>query len=99
MRADDPTATYRGYRRQSLYALFRLFDDALPANAVIQPEGKEDLAIFDTNGALLEIVQVKDHTDSLAASSFKTSFYKRVAPYCARRENGSRESQTPARPR
>lgn len=82
MSTDDPTATYRGYRRQALYALFRLFNDSLPEGAVIQPEGHEDLAIFDSAGSLVEIVQVKDHSDNLAASSFKPSFYERIAPYC-----------------
>lgn len=83
MSVDDPTATYRGYRRQALYSLFRLFDDALPEGIVIQPEGNEDLAIFDSAGALVEIVQVKDYSHNLAASSFKSSFYERIAPYCA----------------
>src|SRR5262245_33050638 len=82
MNTDDPTATYRGYRRQALYALFRLFDDGLPGGYIIQPEGNEDLAILDSNGSLVEIVQVKDHSDNLAASSFKPSFYKRIVPYC-----------------
>ncbi len=80
---DDPTATYRGYRRQALYALFRLFDDGLPERCVIQPEGHEDLAVYDAAGSLVEIVQVKDHSDNLAASSFKPSFYERITPYCA----------------
>ncbi|TWU29925.1 hypothetical protein [Bythopirellula polymerisocia] len=83
MITDDPTPTYRGYRRQALYALFRLFDDGLPEGSVIQPEGNEDLAVFDAAGSLVEIVQVKDHSDNLAASSFKPSFYERIAPHCA----------------
>jgi hypothetical protein len=83
MYVDDPTSTYRGYRRQALYALFRLFDNTLPTNAVIQPEGNEDLAIYDHSGALIEIVQVKDHTANLTASSFKPSFYQRIASYCS----------------
>ncbi len=83
MSNDDASATYRGYRRQAIYALFRLFSDSLPDGCVIQPEGTEDLAIFDNAGKLIEIVQVKDHTDKLAASSFKPSFYERVSPYCA----------------
>lgn len=83
MYVDDPTATYRGYRRQALYALFRLFDNTLPTNAVIQPEGNEDLAIYDHSGTLIEIVQVKDHTANLTASSFKPSFYQRIASYCS----------------
>lgn len=83
MRIDDPSATYRGYRRQALYCLFRLFDYGLPQGCVIQPEGNEDLAVFDSTGKLIEIVQVKDHSDNLTVSSFKPSFYKRIAPFCA----------------
>ncbi|MGD9684056.1 MAG: hypothetical protein AB7W16_23040 [Candidatus Obscuribacterales bacterium] len=49
---------------------------------MIQPEGKEDLAIYDSAGSLIEIVQVKDHSDNLTVSSFKPSFYERIAPYC-----------------
>lgn len=82
MSTDDASATYRGYRRQSLYALFRLFDDGLPEGYVVQPEGTEDLAIYDLAGALVEIVQVKDFSDNLAASSFKPSFYQRISPFC-----------------
>ena len=82
MTTDDPTATYRGYRRQALYALFRLFKD-LPDGAIVQPEGHEDLAVFDSAGSLVEIVQVKDLSENLAASSFKPSFYERIAPYCS----------------
>lgn len=82
MNTDDPSATYRGYRRQAVYALFRLFDDGLPDGWVIQPEGYEDLAIYDVAGSLIEIVQVKDHSDNLTASSFKPSFYERIAPRC-----------------
>lgn len=83
MRADNPSAVYRAYRRQAVYALFRLFDDALPADAVLQPEGLEDLAIYDADGALMEIVQVKDRASNLTASSFKSSFYKRIADHCS----------------
>lgn len=80
--ADDATATYRGFRRQALYALFRLFN-SLPEGYTIQPEGLEDLAIYDTDGKLIEIVQVKDYSENLTASDFKPSFYKRIARYCA----------------
>lgn len=84
MGMDDPSATYRGYRRQALYALFRLFDDSLPKGCVIQPEGSEDLAIYDSAGSLIEIVQVKDHSDNLTVSSFKPLFYERIVPFCAK---------------
>ena len=79
----DPTATYRGYRRQSLYCLFRLFDDALPDGFVLQPEGSEDLALYDERGQLIEVAQVKDLSENLTASKFKPTFYERISRYCA----------------
>lgn len=79
---DNPTATYRGYRRQALYALYRLFDGALPSGSTIQPEGNEDLAIYAPSGELSEVIQVKDYSSNLVPSSFKPSFYKRIAPLC-----------------
>jgi len=81
---DNPTATYRGYRHQALYCLCRLFDDGLPKNCVVQPEGHEDLAIYEQNGDLIEIVQVKDYTSNLTASTFKPSFYMRISGFCAK---------------
>ncbi len=80
---DDPTATYRGYRRQALYCLFRLFDVGLPQDCIVQPEGHEDVAIYDQNGELIEIVQVKDYSSNLTVSTFKPSFYKRIGGFCS----------------
>ena len=79
---DDPSATYRGYRRQAIYCLFRALDDTLPAGSVVQPEGSEDLAIYDASGDLAESVQVKDYSSKLAASNFKPVYYHRVAKRC-----------------
>lgn len=80
---DDPTAIYRGYRRQALYCLYRLFDDGLSNDTVIQPEGIEDLEIQSQSGQRLEVVQVKDYSASLTASHFKPSFYNRISDLCA----------------
>ncbi|TWU36465.1 hypothetical protein Q31b_47460 [Novipirellula aureliae] len=80
---DDPTATYRGYRRQALYCLYRLFDDGLSDDTIIQPEGNEDLEIQDSSGQRLEVVQVKDYSANLSASNFKPSFYRRISDLCA----------------
>ncbi len=80
---DDPTATYRAYRRQALYCLYRLFDDGLSDDTVIQPEGNEDLEIQDSSGKRLEVVQVKDYSANLTASAFKQSFYRRISNLCA----------------
>lgn len=79
---DNPTATYRGYRRQVLYCLYRLFDDSLSSGSTLHPEGKEDLAIWSPEGSLLEVVQVKDYTNDLSASDFKPAFFERIRNYC-----------------
>ena len=73
---DDSSATYRGYRRQALYSLFRLFDDGLPQNCTVQPEGHEDLAIYTANGELIEVVQVKDYTANLTTSVLHRFFHR-----------------------
>ncbi len=83
MKRDDPTPTYRGYRRQALYVLSRLFDDALGDESIIQPEGQEDLAIRSSEGQLIEVVQVKDLSANLVASSFSQFFYDRTSPHCS----------------
>ena len=49
----DATPTYRGYRLQTLYALSRILEGNQAFH--FQPEGKEDLAIFDQHYRLLEI--------------------------------------------
>lgn len=79
---DDQTATYRGYRRQVLYCLFRLFDDGLPAGFTIQPEGKEDLAVRNLDEDLIEVTQVKDYSSDLAVSDFKSVFFRRIKKFC-----------------
>jgi hypothetical protein len=82
MKLDDPSATYRGYRRQALYVLYRLLVDALGNDSAVGPESVEDLAIYGSDGTLAEVVQVKDHGANLTASSFKPFFYERIAPFC-----------------
>lgn len=79
----DATPAYRGYRLQGLYTLSRLLESNDRANFTFQPEGKEDLAIFEANKNLVEVVQVKAHSKDMALSSFKPeksdSFFYRVA--------------------
>ena len=82
--SDHPSATYRGYRRQALYSLHRLLARGLGAEDVVQPEGKEDLAVFGSSGSLVEVVQVKDHSDPLTFSSFRDVFYSRVVEHARR---------------
>lgn len=80
----DVSHTYRGYRLQALYALFRILESKNDATLVFQPEYKEDLAISDSDGNLLEVIQVKAHlSDDLVLSHFcpkkPDSFFYRTA--------------------
>jgi len=68
---DNPTATYRGYRKQALYALWRILTDVNGDSRSYRPEGEEDLAVFDNAGRLVEAVQVKDYSAPLTLSDFK----------------------------
>lgn len=83
MMTSDVTHTYRGYRRQALYGLFRILDEDKSVPRVYQPEGAEDLSVLDTKGYLLEVNQVKDYTRDLTLSDFKpekrNSFFYRAA--------------------
>jgi hypothetical protein len=53
------------------------------AGSIYQPEGREDLAVFDSEHRLLEVVQVKQRSQNLSLSDFepekKDSFFYRVA--------------------
>ncbi|TVL98629.1 MAG: hypothetical protein CV087_20985 [Candidatus Brocadia sp. WS118] len=79
----DATPSYRGYRLQALYTLFRVLSARETKDAIFQPEGREDLAIFSGNHKLVEIIQVKAHKKELTLSSFEpekpASFFYRVA--------------------
>jgi len=65
------SSTYRGYRKQALYALWRLLTDEDASRRIYQPEGDEDLAIFDINNRLLQVVQVKITRHRLTLSDLK----------------------------
>lgn len=69
--SDDISATYRGFRKQALYILNRIISDADCDKKVFRPEGAEDLGIFDSSMALVEAVQVKDHSTPLTLSDLK----------------------------
>ncbi|KAB2891391.1 MAG: hypothetical protein F9K32_04510 [Desulfobulbaceae bacterium] len=73
---DDPGPTYRGFRLQSLYALKRILESNTGSN--FQPEGIEDLAIYASDGELLEAIQVKAHSAALTPSSLGKSFFLRM---------------------
>lgn len=65
----DATPAYRGYRLQTLYSLARILEPKDRIELVFQPEGAEDLAVFDTSGYLLEVIQVKAYSSNLTLSS------------------------------
>jgi len=65
----DATPAYRGYRLQALYTLWRILESEDSSHLIFQPEGHEDLAIFDSNETLLQVVQVKAHKGELVLSS------------------------------
>jgi hypothetical protein len=80
-------SAYRGYRLQALYALWRLLCREDARHLTFQPEGREDLAVFDGSASLQEAAQVKAHGDNLTISTFfpegpaaqkATSFFHRA---------------------
>lgn len=71
--AEGVSATYRGYRRQALYVLWRLLSDPEAHRRAFKPEGEEDLAVFDEFGRLVEAVQVKDLSSPVKLSDLKPS--------------------------
>lgn len=64
----DATPAYRGYRLQTLYTLSSILEANERTNLIFQPEGVEDIAIWDTNEHLLETVQVKAYGANLSLS-------------------------------
>jgi hypothetical protein len=77
------TSAYRGYRLQALYTLNRILDQRANTDEIFQPEGREDLAIFDGNQRLKEIIQIKQRAQMVTLSTFAPeqadSFFNRVA--------------------
>ena len=63
----DATPAYRGYRLQTLYTLARILLHE-STDLVFQPEGAEDLAIWDINNCLLEAIQAKAYSANLTLS-------------------------------
>ncbi|HEY4036381.1 MAG TPA: hypothetical protein VGL94_20685 [Ktedonobacteraceae bacterium] len=78
----DATPAYRGYRLQHLYTLWRILTSE-QENIIFQQEGQEDLAVLDSCGNLLEVLQVKAYSDDLVLSTFSPnkadSFFYRIA--------------------
>ena len=68
----DATPAYRGYRLQTLYILWRILEDC-DTRKIFQPEGKEDLAVYDAEDNLSEVIQVKAYSNNLTLSSLEPS--------------------------
>ncbi len=72
---DDPTATYRGYRKQATYVLHRIFSEDNKPHRIFRPEGIEDLSVYSLQSTVCEeVVQVKDLAVDLAISHLYKSF-------------------------
>jgi hypothetical protein len=74
---DDASATFRGFRHQALYALWRMLTDADAHEKSYRPEGGEDLAVLDSRFQLVEAIQVKDHSTPISLSKLKLGFWTR----------------------
>lgn len=72
----------KGYRTQFLYSLYRILKD-YRKNYTFKPEGfYEDLDIIDEKGNYIEVIQVKNKSETLIFSdlfSKKDSFFKRAS--------------------
>jgi hypothetical protein len=72
-------AAFRGYLAQTLYILHRILSDE--DKCIFGPEMEEDLSIFDSNGNLLEVVQIKNYSNPLRLSDFGNDFFTRCRQY------------------
>lgn len=74
-------SAYRGFRWQFIYTIHKILSTDSSKQLVFQPEGNEDLAIFDKYGKLIEAIQVKT-SEGLSFSDLskkeKTSFFRRA---------------------
>lgn len=73
-------AAFKGYSSQTLYILHRVLTDE--KDLTFQPETKEDLAVYDSNDKLIEVVQVKDLVNDFCLSDFGSDFFNnRLSEY------------------
>jgi hypothetical protein len=76
-------AAIGGFRLQALYTLALMVEEADSAK-VFQPEGKEDLAVYE-NGNLIRVIQVKAYSSPLRLSDLdpqrETSFLRRLVNF------------------
>ena len=77
--ADDRTTggipALRGFRKQFLHTLHRII---VSKDEVIYPESLEDFAVYNNSGALIEVVQIKDHSAPLTFSELNTFFQRAI---------------------
>jgi hypothetical protein len=76
-------SSYRGFRWQFIYTLHKILSTAPSEQLIFQPEGNEDLAIFDKYGKLMEAIQVKtseglSFSDLSKKEKTKESFFRRA---------------------
>ncbi|MBN6187948.1 hypothetical protein JQN58_13810 [Aneurinibacillus sp. BA2021] len=81
--ATDATHAYRGYRLQALYTLHRILHVQETDKLIFQPEGNEDLSVYDEHLNILQEIQIKAYSISLTLSNFEPnkplSFFNRMA--------------------
>jgi hypothetical protein len=76
-------SAYRGYRWQFIYTIYKILSTDSSKQLIFQPEGHEDLAIFEQHGKLLEAIQIKT-SEGLKLSGLskkektKESFFRRA---------------------
>ena len=80
----------RGYRTQFLYSLYKILKD-YKNDYVFNPEGEyEDLDILNRNGDYVEIIQIKNKSETLVFSdllSKKDSFFGRAIKLLDKQDN------------
>ena len=74
-------AAYRGYRLQALYTLKRILTPATSQDRVFHLEGLEDLDLWEADGCLEEVIQVKSYENLVLSDlspSKPNSFFHRA---------------------
>lgn len=61
-------SVFKGFRAQTLYIVNRILNQT-KEEYQFQPEGEEDLAVYDKDGVLIEVVQIKNYSSNLTLSS------------------------------
>lgn len=75
MNIDNASYTFRGFRLQTLYIIYKIFTS--PKDYYFQPEGAEDLAVFSEDRKIIEAIQVKSGDSNFVLSDLKSSFFER----------------------